>query len=62
MPCADYALRSFAVALIAIPSFWLGLIAIRFDYLWDDPLVNLQILWVPTLIPGLSQLPGGRTV
>ncbi len=46
----DYALRSFAVALIAIPSFWLGLIAIRFDYLWDDPLVNLQILWVPTLI------------
>ena len=59
----DYALRSFAVALIAIPSFWLGLIAIvfgfqwfgwvppiRFEYLWDDPLVNLQILWVPTLI------------
>ena len=46
----DYALRSFAVALIAIPSFWLGLIAIVFDYLWDDPLVNLQILWVPTLI------------
>ena len=45
----DYALRSFAVALIALPSFWLGLIAIvfgfqwfgwvppiRFEYLWDD--------------------------
>ena len=59
----DYVLRSFAVALIALPSFWLGLIAIvfgfqwfgwvppiRFEYIWDDPLVNFQILWVPTLI------------
>ena len=60
---SDYVLRSFAITLIAIPSFWLGLIAIvfgfqwfgwvppiRFEYLWDDPITNMQILWVPTLI------------
>ncbi len=59
----DYVLRSFAITLIALPSFWLGLIAIvfgfqwfgwvppiRFEYIWDDPITNFQILWVPTLI------------
>ena len=59
----DYVARSFAVALIAIPSFWLGLMAIvfgfqwfgwlpplRFEYFWDDPVANIRILWVPALI------------
>ena len=60
----DYALRRLCPAQLRRradrdPELLAGrLIAIRFDYLWDDPLVNLQILWVPTLIPGLSQLPG----
>ncbi|MBI2764793.1 MAG: ABC transporter permease [Chloroflexi bacterium] len=61
----DYAGRSFAIVLLAVPSFWLGLLAItygfiwfgwvpplRYAQLWDDPVSNLKILWVPAAILG----------
>lgn len=61
----DYAARSFAIILLAVPSFWLGLLAItygfawfgwapplRYSQFWEDPVSNLQILWVPALILG----------
>lgn len=61
----DYLGRGFAIALLAIPNFWLGTLVIaygfawfgwtpplRYTQIWDDPLANLQIVWVPALILG----------
>ncbi|MCC7364110.1 MAG: ABC transporter permease [Dehalococcoidia bacterium] len=61
----DYAARSLAIMLLSVPSFWLGLLAItygfawfgwtpplRYEQIWEDPIANLQILWVPALILG----------
>jgi peptide/nickel transport system permease protein len=61
----DYAARSFAIMLLAVPSFWLGLLAItygfvwfgwapplRYAQIWEDPVTNIKILWVPALILG----------
>ena len=61
----DYLTRSLAILLLAVPSFWLGLIAIVYGFqffgwvppiqyrnIWDEPLTNLQILWVPAIILG----------
>jgi peptide/nickel transport system permease protein len=66
----DYLARSFAILLLALPSFWVALMAITYGYawfgwtppleyrqFWDDPITNLQILWVPALILG-AQLSG----
>lgn len=64
----DYGGRSFAIALIALPSFWmatlviaviipaLGLPAlpIRYHGLFDDPVENLKQMWVPGVILGVS--------
>lgn len=61
----DYASRSFAILLLSVPSFWLGLLAItygfawfgwtpplRYQQLWEDPAANIKIVWVPALILG----------
>jgi len=61
----DYAARSFAVALLSIPGFWLGTLVITFGARWfgyappltyvrlsDDPLRNLQMLLPPAIILG----------
>lgn len=63
----DYVARSFSIGLITVPSFWIGIMAIVYGFiifgwtpplgyrnLWDDPWVNLKILWVPALILGGS--------
>lgn len=61
----DYALRSFSILLLAIPSFWAALLAITYGFqwfgwtppleyrqFWDEPLTNIRILWVPAIILG----------
>lgn len=67
---ADYLGRSFAIALLAIPSFWMALMVItygwvlfgwtpplRYHHIWDDPAANLASLLPPALILG-AQLSG----
>ena len=62
---ADYLARSAGILLLAVPSFWLGLMAIVYGFqffgwappiqyrdIWNDPLTNLRILWVPAVILG----------
>lgn len=61
----DYLARSLAIGFLAIPSFWLALLAItygfiwfgwtppiRYEELWDSPVENLKILWLPSLLLG----------
>jgi peptide/nickel transport system permease protein len=61
----DHITRSLAILMLAVPSFWLGLMAItygfvwfgwtpplRYSEFWDNPLSNLGSLWVPALILG----------
>jgi peptide/nickel transport system permease protein len=69
---ADYAGRSFAIGLLAIPGFWLGTILITMAgryFIWgvppttyvrlmDDPVSNLKLMAVPAFILGAG-LSGG---
>jgi peptide/nickel transport system permease protein len=61
----DYLGRSFAILQLSVPSFWVGLLAITYGFIWfgwtpplrhqqiwEDPVENLKILWVPALILG----------
>lgn len=61
----DYVARSLAIVLLSTPSFWIGLIAIVYGFIWfgwTPPLAystpwdslsgNLKSLWVPALILG----------
>lgn len=67
----DYAARSGAIALLAIPAFWLGTLVVTLPSVWwhwtpplqyvrfsQDPIKNLSIIIVPALILGLG-LSGG---
>ena len=67
---ADYAGRSFAIIFISAPSFWVATVVIVFPGLWwgylppvrwtpffDNPLKNLNGIWVPALVSAL--LMGG---
>jgi peptide/nickel transport system permease protein len=67
----DYAARSLAIGLLAIPGFWLGTLVITFPSLWwqwtpplrythltDDPVRNVGQMVIPALILGLG-LSGG---
>lgn len=67
----DYAARSTAIGLLAIPGFWLGTLVVtlpsvwwhwtpplRYVHLTEDPLKNLSIVIIPALILGLG-LSGG---
>jgi peptide/nickel transport system permease protein len=62
----DYIARSFAVAAIALPSFWLGTLIMVFPSVWwgwsppmvyvsflDNPSGNLQIMIIPAIILGM---------
>src|SRR6476660_6035775 len=66
----DYLGRSFAILQLSVPSFWIGLLAITYGFIWfgwtppirfhqlsEDPIANIKILWVPALILG-GQLAG----
>ena len=61
----DLLARSLSIGLLAIPSFWLALMVITYGFvwfhwtpplsyenLWDKPLTNLMIMWVPAVILG----------
>jgi peptide/nickel transport system permease protein len=67
----DYTARSAAIALLAIPAFWLGTLVVTLPSVWwhwtpplqyvklsQDPIKNLSIIIVPALILGLG-LAGG---
>lgn len=66
----DYGLRSLAILLSALPSFWIAVLVITFGSVWfqwappinyksffESPIEHLQILLLPALIIGLT--PGG---
>ena len=61
----DYVTRSFAILALAVPSFWAGQMVIvygfdwfqwtpplRYEYIWDNPVENIKITWVPAVILG----------
>jgi peptide/nickel transport system permease protein len=63
----DYVARSFAIGMLALPSFFLATIVIAYSVawfgysfpsfykeLWDDPSTNLQLVLVPSLILGAA--------
>jgi peptide/nickel transport system permease protein len=68
---ADYAARSAAIGLLAIPGFWLGTLVVTLPSVWwhwtpplryvrlnEDPARNLSIVIIPAIILGLG-LSGG---
>jgi peptide/nickel transport system permease protein len=68
---ADYAARSTAIGLLAIPGFWLGTLVVTLPSVWwhwtpplryvrltEDPVKNLSIIVIPAVILGLG-LAGG---
>jgi peptide/nickel transport system permease protein len=63
----DYVARSFAIGMLALPSFFLATLVIAFSIgwfgysfpsfykeFWDDPSTNLQLVLVPSLILGAA--------
>ena len=69
----DYGLRSFAILLNSVPSFWIAVLVITFGSIWfnwappinfeyiqDDPWAHFQIMLLPALIIGLT--PSGGLV
>ncbi|MEO6044652.1 MAG: ABC transporter permease [Tepidiformaceae bacterium] len=63
----DYGLRSTAIAMLAIPSFFLATIVIavasrywnysfpvKYAEIWDDPRTNLELVLVPAIILGIG--------
>ncbi|HEY7295626.1 MAG TPA: ABC transporter permease [Dehalococcoidia bacterium] len=63
----DYVLRSFSIGMLSIPGYWIATLVIVYSALWfsystplkyshltDDPLRNLQQMWMPALILGVS--------
>jgi peptide/nickel transport system permease protein len=67
----DYGLRSIAILLNAVPSFWLAVLALVFGslwfgwtppleyhYFWEDPLSHLKIVLIPAIIIGLTPSGG----
>ena len=66
----DYGLRSFAILLNSVPSFWIAILIItfgsiwfswappiNFEYLFNDPVAHVKIMLLPAIIIGLT--PGG---
>jgi peptide/nickel transport system permease protein len=69
----DYGLRAFAIAVDAMPGFWLAILIItfgsiwfnwapplRFAYIHEDPVQHFKILLLPALLIGLT--PSGGLV
>ena len=70
---ADYGLRSVAILLAAVPSFWIAILVITFGSVWfhwappldfayiqDDPVAHFKTLALPALIIGLT--PSGSLI
>ncbi len=64
---SDYAARSFAIACIAVPDFWVGTMIIVFPSIWwgympplkyvtlaQDPIGNLKMMIIPAIVLGMS--------
>jgi peptide/nickel transport system permease protein len=69
----DYGLRSFAILINSVPSFWIAVLVITFGSIWfnwappinfeyiqDDPWAHFQIMFLPAMIIGLT--PSGGLV
>ena len=69
----DYGLRSFAILINSVPSFWIAVLVITFGSIWfnwappinfeyiqDNPWAHLQIMLLPAAIIGLT--PSGGLV
>jgi len=67
----DYGLRTFAILLNAVPSFWIAVLVITFGSIWfnwappikfktltEDPIAHLKIMLTPALIIGLTPSGG----
>jgi len=63
----DYVSRSFAIAALSLPAFWIATLAVVFaprltgksfplfyKPFWEDPWANIQHIWAPALILGLA--------
>jgi peptide/nickel transport system permease protein len=68
---ADYGLRSMAIMLAAVPSFWIAVLVITFGSIWfnwappinfryltEDPIAHFKIMLLPALIIGLTPSGG----
>ena len=68
---SDYAARSFAIGLVALPGFWVGTLVIVFPSIWwgyqppityvkffEDPLANLQMFLVAAAVLGTGMAGG----
>jgi peptide/nickel transport system permease protein len=65
----DYIARSSAIFMLAVPSFFLGVLffilvrqhagwllpEVRYANLWDEPFVNLKQMWAPAVILAFAQ-------
>jgi peptide/nickel transport system permease protein len=69
----DYGLRSIAILINSVPSFWIAILIITFGSIWfswappidfkyllDDPVAHLKIMLLPAIIIGLT--PGGGLI
>ena len=67
----DFVGRSFAILSIAVPGFWIGTLVIVYPSIWwgyappftylglfEDPIGNLKILWIPALVLGMGMAGG----
>ena len=67
----DYILRSIAILLISVPSFWIGTLIVLYPSIWwgwtppmefipffKDPLGNLGMMIIPALVLGTGQTGG----
>ena len=67
----DYILRSIAIILISVPSFWIGTLVVLYPSIWwgwtppmefipffKDPLGNLGMMIIPALVLGTGQTGG----
>jgi peptide/nickel transport system permease protein len=67
----DYGLRSIAILLNSVPSFWIAVLVITFGSIWfnwappinfryltDDPIAHLKIMLLPALIIGITPSGG----
>ena len=67
----DYILRSIAIILISVPSFWIGTLVVLYPSIWwgwtppmefisffKDPLANLGMMIIPALVLGTGQTGG----
>jgi peptide/nickel transport system permease protein len=67
----DLLTRGLAIGLLAIPSFWLGLLILtyafvlfhwtpplKFHQFWEDPARNVATIWLPSLVLGASLSAG----